>query len=90
MRQKAKDETDRARYLDHLAKCEDSVWKQVEAHIQKRKPKEYDRAAVLLTDLRDLAVRQGRESGFQAALEKPRKSHAAKDTFLRRLTKAKP
>ena len=30
---------------------------------------EYDRAAILLTDLRDLAVRQGRESGFQSALE---------------------
>src|ERR1039457_2353586 len=88
-RQKAKDEANRGRYLDYLAKSEDSVWKQVEAHIQKRKPKEYDRAAVLLTDLRDLAVRQGRESGFQAALEKLRKSHAAKDTFLRRLTKAK-
>ena len=87
--QKAKDEADRARYLDHLAKREDSVWKQVEAHIQKRQPKEYDRAAILLTDLRDLAVRQGCESGFQSALEKLRKSHAAKETFLRRLTKAK-
>ena len=89
VRQKAKDEADRGRYLDHLAKSEDSVWKHVEAHIQKRQPKEYDRAANLLTDLRDLAVRQGRVSGFQAALEKLRKSHAAKDTFLRRLTKAK-
>ena len=89
VRQKAKDEADRGRYLDHLAKSEDSVWKHVEAHIQKRQPKEYDRAAILLTDLRDLAVRQGRVSGFQAALEKLRKSHAAKDTFLRRLTKAK-
>jgi hypothetical protein len=87
--QKAKDEADRARYLDHLAKREDSVWKQVEAHIQKRQPKEYDRAAILLTDLRDLAVRQGCESGFQSALEKLRRSHAAKETFLRRLTKAK-
>lgn len=88
-RQKAKDEAARIQYLNQLAKREDAVWSQVEAHIQKRQPKEYDRAVVLLTDLRDLAVRQGRESGFQTALEKLRKNHAAKDTFLRRLTKAK-
>ena len=88
-RQKAKDEADRTQYLNHLAKREDAVWSQVAAHIQKRQPKEYDRAVILLTDLRDLAVRRGHESVFQSALAKLRKTHAAKDTFLRRLTKAK-
>ena len=88
-RQKAKDEADRTQYLNHLAKREDAVWSQVAAHIQKRQPKEYDRAVILLTDLRDLAVRRGRESVFQSALEMLRKTQAAKDTFLRRLTKAK-
>jgi hypothetical protein len=44
---------------------------------------------ILLADMRDLAVRQGRESGFQSALEKIRKTHVAKETFLRRLTMAK-
>jgi hypothetical protein len=88
-RQKAKDEADRTQYLNLLAKREDAVWSQVAAHIQKRQPKEYDRAVILLTDLRDLAVRRGHESVFKSALEKLRKTHAAKDTFLRRLTRAK-
>ena len=88
-RKKAKDEADRAVFLDQLAKREDSVWKQVEEYIQKRQPKDYDRAVLLLADLHDLAVRQGRELGFQSALEKIRKTHAAKECFLRRLTKPK-
>lgn len=69
-------------------KHEDAVWSKVAAHIQKRQPKEYDRAVTLLTDQREFAVRRGRESVFQSALAKLRKTHAAKDTFVRRLTKA--
>jgi hypothetical protein len=72
-----------------MAKREKAVWKQVDALIQKRQPKDYDRAVVLLTDLHDLAVRQGDETGFQLTIEELRKTHAAKDSFLRRLTKAK-
>jgi hypothetical protein len=88
-RKKAKEEADRALYLDHLAKRENAVWKQVEAYIQKRQPKDYDRAVILLTDLHDLAIRQGGEDEFHLTMEELRKTHAAKDTFLRRLTKAK-
>ena len=88
-RLKAKEEADRALYLDHLAKRENAVRKQVEAYIQKRQPKDYDRAVILLTDLHELAVRQGVETGFQLTMEELRKTHAAKDTFLRRLAKAK-
>ena len=54
-----------------------------------RQPKDYDRAVILLTDLHDLSVRQGDETGFQLTMEELRKTHAAKGTFLRRLTKAK-
>jgi hypothetical protein len=88
-RKKAKEEANRALYLDNMAKREKAVWKQVDALIQKRQPKDYDRAVVLLTDLHDLAVRQGDETGFQLTIEELRKTHAAKDSFLRRLTKAK-
>jgi len=88
-RQKAKDEADRALYLGQLAKREKAVWNQVEAYIQKRQPKDYDRAALLLADLHDLAVRQGDETGFQLTMEELRKRHLAKETFLRRLTQAK-
>ena len=88
-RQKAKEEADRALFLDHLAKRENAVWKQVEAYIQKRQPKDYDRAVILLTDLHDLAIRQGGEDEFHLSMEEIRKTHAAKGTFLRRLAKAK-
>jgi hypothetical protein len=88
-RKKEKDKADRALYLDHLAKREKAVWKQVEAYIQKRQPKDYDGAVLLLADLHDLAVRQGDETGFQLTMKELRKTHAAKESFLRRLTKAK-
>jgi hypothetical protein len=75
--------------LKQLAKRKDAVWNQVDAYIQKRQPKDYDRAVVLLADLRDLAIHQGQEAEFRAFMTSLRKIHAAKDTFLRRLTKAK-
>jgi hypothetical protein len=87
-RKKAKDEVDRALYLEGLAKREKAVWKQVEAYIQQRQPKDYERAVILLIDLHDLAVRQEDESGFQLTMEEIRKTHAAKGAFLRRLAKA--
>jgi hypothetical protein len=62
---------------------------QIAAHIQKRQPNEYDKAVTLLTDRRDLAVRQGRVTAFQSALRELRQEHAAKESLLRRLTKAK-
>ena len=85
---KAKDEADRAVYLEGLAKREKAVWKQVEAYIQQRQPKDYERAVILLMDLHDLSVRQGDETGFQLTVEELRKTHAAKSAFLRRLAKA--
>jgi hypothetical protein len=88
-RKREKDKADRALYLDRLAKREKAVWKQVETHIQKRQPKDYDRAVLLLADLHDLAVRQEDETGFQLTMEELRKTHAAKESFLGRLTKAK-
>jgi hypothetical protein len=87
-RKKAKDEADRAVYLEGLAKREKAVWKQVEVYIQQRQPKDYDRAVLLLADLHDLAIRQEDETGFQLTMEELRKTQAAKGAFLRRLAKA--
>jgi len=86
-RKKAKDEADRTVYLEGLAKREKVVWKQVEAYIQKRQPKDYERAVILLVDLYDLAVRQGDETRFQLTMEELRQTHAGKGAFLRRLAK---
>jgi len=88
-RRKAEDEANRARYLDQLENREDTTWNQIAAHIQKRQPNEYDKAVALLADLRDLAVQRGRATAFQSALGELRRTHAAKKSLLRRLTKAK-
>ncbi len=86
---KAQEEAERAKYLDDLAKREGAVWKQVAALVEERKPKDYDKAILLLTDLHDLAIRRGREFTFDAALEKLRTAHSSKSSFLRRLTEAR-
>jgi hypothetical protein len=88
-RRKAEEEANRARYLDQLGKREGETWNQVAAQILKRPPNEYNRAVTLITDLRDLALRQGRVAAFQSVLEELRRKHAAKGSFLRRLEKAK-
>ena len=87
-KRRAEDEASRTRYLDQLGRRQPEVWKQVAAHIQTRQPKDYDKAVSLLTDLHDLAVRRGQTAGFQTALAKIRQVHAAKESLLRRLTKA--
>jgi len=88
-RQKGKVEADRRRYLDQLEKRRETTWDRIAAHIQKRQPNEYDKAVSLLVDLHDLAVRKQELSEFESALEILRRTHAAKESFLRRLTKAK-
>ncbi len=88
-RRKAEDEANRARHLDQLEKREGETWNQVAAHILKRQPNEYDKAVTLLIDLRDIAVRRGQLAAFQSALEALRREHAAKESFLRRVAKAK-
>ncbi|HTT18056.1 MAG TPA: hypothetical protein VMG82_03865 [Candidatus Sulfotelmatobacter sp.] len=88
-RREAKDEATRSRYLDQLGKREEATWSRIAAHNQKRQPNKYDKAVHLLIDLRDLALRQGRVAAFQSALGELRQENAAKESLLRRLTKAK-
>lgn len=87
-RQEQKAAQARARYLDQLAGTEQTTWHKVEALIQTKQPNKYDEAVRLLADLRDLAVRDARESGFELALGKLRESHAKKPSLLRRLLDA--
>ena len=87
-KRRAEDLANRARYLDQLGRRQPEIWKPVAGYVQTRQPKDYDRAVSLLIDLHDLAVCRGQTAGFQAALEKVRQVHAAKEGFLRRLAKA--
>jgi hypothetical protein len=87
-KRRAEDEASRTRYLDQIGRREPEIWEKVAVHILKRQPNEYARAVGLLTDLHDLAVRRGKTAKFQIELEKIRQTHAAKESFLRRLAKA--
>jgi hypothetical protein len=50
-----------------------------------RQPTGYDRAVVLLIDLRDVAAAQGREPHFMDRLELLRKENARKPSLISRI-----
>ncbi|MCI0429776.1 MAG: hypothetical protein L0210_04435 [Rhodospirillales bacterium] len=77
----------RAKYLDDLAKREDMAWRETEALINTKQPKNYGRALDLLKDLRDLGARTGKDDAFAAALRSLRDRHARKPSFVQRLAK---
>jgi len=56
----------RAKDLDDLSGREDDTWRQVEALIEAKRPKEYDRAVELLRDLREVGARKGQQDAADA------------------------
>lgn len=85
---RAREAAERANYLDHLSTRENEVWKLVAKLIEERKVGDYGRVTVLLTDLRDLAIRHGRGPAFRAALDRLLLPNPAKGAFQRRLQEA--
>jgi len=59
-RRKAEDEPNRSRDLDQLGKREKATWNQIAAHIQKRQPKEYDKAVTADRPARSLKASRAR------------------------------
>jgi hypothetical protein len=78
----------RAQHLDALAKREADAWKQVEALIGTKRPKDYDQAVELLKDLRDLGERAGRKADTEERIGQLRRRHASKPSLMERLRKA--
>jgi hypothetical protein len=74
----------RAQYLETLAGREKQVWEHVDELIRTTQPKNYDRAVILLADLRELAAQRGREGEFNSALEQLGTLHSPKPSLLRR------
>jgi hypothetical protein len=79
---------ERAQYLDALEKREEESWGQLENLVATKRPNDYDRAVVLLTDLRDVAERKGCSAAFQQRVRGLAERHATKSSFLRRLREA--
>jgi hypothetical protein len=78
----------RAKHLDALAGQESQLWRQVEAAIATRQPKEYDRAVSLLNDLHDLGERSGDAESVAARIRKLRTQPGGKRTLIQRLDRA--
>jgi len=84
-REKEAERTRRTR-VEAIRRRGKSVWREIEAEIERRNPTGYDRAANLLIDLRTIAEENGSED-FVRRLREIRERHARKKQFIDRLAK---
>lgn len=78
----------RGRYLDTLGKQESAAWEQVAAHLATSRYAEHDRAVALLKDLRDLAIRRGKEDTFAERIAEIRRRNAKRPGLVKRFDEA--
>jgi hypothetical protein len=74
--------------LDDLAREGDWAWQRVTALVEAKKAKEYDAAAALLCDLRDLSDTEGHRATFTARLRELRQRYGNRPALLERLDRA--
>jgi hypothetical protein len=88
-RKRQVEEAEKARRvrLDTIARRGESVWRDVEAEIERSNATGYDRAASLLLDLRAVAEERGAMPDFEKRLRAIRERHAHKKQFVVRLAK---
>jgi len=88
-RKRRLEEAEKARRvrLDAIARRGESVWREVEAEIERRNATGYDKAAGLLLDLRAVAEEGGAMPDFDKRLRAIRERHARKQQFVVRLAK---
>jgi len=87
-RRRQAEEAEKARLvrIDAVARRGESVWRDVEAEIERRNAPGYDKAAALLLDLRAIAEARGTMAEFGRRLHEIRERHARKERFIERLT----
>ncbi len=78
----------RRQRLDALAGGREQAWQQLDAMIETKKPKEYDAAVALLSDLKALAERDADTGIFLDRVGLLRQRHARKPSLLDRLDRA--
>jgi hypothetical protein len=64
------------------------TWRRVNALVDTKRPRDYDAAVQLLSDLRHVSGLKGRETVFTRRIAPLREAHAKTSTLLTRLTKA--
>jgi len=75
--------------LDAVRRRGQSVWREIEAEIERRNVAGYDRAAALLADLNDIAADEGTLADYARRLDAIRGRHARKGKFIARLDRSK-
>lgn len=78
----------RKKHLKALAARGESVWADVARFIAMRRPNDYDRAVLLLIDLRDIAADGGQEDVFKKRYRAIVQQHVTKPSFLQKLREA--
>jgi hypothetical protein len=88
-RKRREDEAERSRRarLDAVIRRGESVWREIEAEIERRNATGYDKAAGLLFDLRAIAEEKDATEDFVRRLQMIRERHARKERFIERLAK---
>jgi len=84
-RRKLKDPA--AQRLQAITRRGESVWREIEAEIERRNTTSYDKAAGLLIDLQAIAEEKGVTEDFVRRLQMVRERHARKERFIERLAK---
>jgi hypothetical protein len=74
--------------LDHLATRSEAAWQEVAGLIEAKKPREYDQAVSLLSDLSALARRDGHHDSFTTRFLELRSRHERKPSLQERFDKA--
>lgn len=88
--QRAREEAERKRVadLEALAPRAEQAWRDAEALIEQKQVRAYDEAVVLLRQLHDLAVYQGKLPEFATRLEILRQRYVKRPALMDRLQKA--
>jgi hypothetical protein len=81
-------EAARQQRLDAIAADPEQAWQYVRTLIAIKKPKEYDLAVALLTDLKAIAERDNQGNAFIAQVRQLREEHARKPSLIDRLDRA--
>lgn len=75
--------------METLATRENQVWDEVEALIEEKKTKSYDKAVVLLENLRELANYQGELKRYQVRIAEIEQTYSNRPSLLGRIRQAK-
>ncbi len=89
-RARAEEERKRRARIVALASRGEWAWREVETEVERRHAHGYDRAAILLADLRALAERDGTVPAYDRRVAGIRARHATKRTFIQRLDRTSP